>query len=291
MKSFTAAVVIIVLFGTPALAADMALKAPSPAAAPANPTWTGFYVGANAGYAWHDPAVTFIPNDPLSETQTCGGNGGGTCPSGSASFNLAGGLGGVQAGYNWQVGHAWVVGLEADLDTSNIRGTGTSPNFSLGGFSSNFQASQKVEWFGTIRGRVGFLPTNNLLLYGTGGLATGRVDQNVALNTATDGGNNQQGLGYAYWCASGPNYPTCFTGHEARTALGWTLGGGAEYDLGRGLSLKAEYLYVNLGSNPTVNVSAVSINAYFGFPPSSFTANYNSTLAFQVARAGVNWKF
>lgn len=291
MKNFTAAIAIIVLFGTPALAADMAVKAPPPAATPASPSWTGFYVGANAGYAWHDPAVTFTPNDALSQFATCDGGNGGTCPTGSASFNLAGGLGGLQAGYNWQVGRAWVVGLETDFDGSNIRGTGTSPSFALSSFSSNFQASEKVKWFGTIRGRVGFLPTDKLLLYGTGGLAYARVDQNVALNTATNGNNNQGGFGYAYFCGLTPSYPTCFAGQEARTAWGWTLGGGAEYDLGRGISLKAEYLYVNLGGNPTVNVAAVSIYAFNGSIPSSFAANYNSTLAFQVARAGVNWKF
>jgi hypothetical protein len=92
-----AAIAIIVLFGVPVLAADMAVKAPPPAVTPGSPTWTGFYVGANAGYAWHDPGVTFAPNDPLSQYATCSGGNGGTCPTGS-SFNLAGGLGGLQAG-------------------------------------------------------------------------------------------------------------------------------------------------------------------------------------------------
>src|ERR1700728_2585837 len=77
---------------TPASAADMAVKAPQTVPESASVSgWSGFYVGGNAGYGWHDPTVSFSANDPAAAFATCGGLVGGTCPP-SASFNIDGGL-------------------------------------------------------------------------------------------------------------------------------------------------------------------------------------------------------
>lgn len=269
-------------------AADMALKAPPPPAPVYS--WTGFYVGANAGYGWHDPTVSLTPNDFLIQSQTCAatGSAAGTCPAPNA-FNIQGGLGGLQAGYNFQVNQNWVLGLEADFDWSRIKGTGTS-NFFMSGFiapsPTNYQASDDVKWFGTVRGRIGVLPTNNLLLYATGGLAYGRVQENVVVNAQPGAMALPGPAGFSFNCvAAAP----CFAGNSARTATGFTVGGGAEYALWKNVSLKAEYLYVNLGSGNAFNVTA---QASFGGQPnlSSFSAAYGRT-DFHVARAGVNWRF
>ena len=112
--------------------------------------------------------------------------------------------GGVQGGYNWQFGQ-FVIGGEADIQAS-----GAGDTFALWKFSN--------PWFGTLRGRAG-LAMNNILLYGTGGLAFGNV-RAQALNLT-----------------------------ETHSAAGWTLGVGAEIGITANWSAKAEYLYVNLNNN------------------------------------------
>jgi outer membrane immunogenic protein len=287
----------IVAAGGLAGAADMAVKAPpKPVAPPAVYSWTGFYVGANGGYGWKDPTVTFTPNDANAQGFTCGGAFGGTCAP-PASFGINGGFGGLQAGYNWQLGRQWVAGLETDFDWSDIKGTGTS-NFFLGGTppkSSNFSVSQDVKWFGTVRGRLGYLPTDHLSIYATGGFAYGRIDENVALNSVAgaNGTAITPSAGFGFVCASGAN---CFLGNSSRTGTGWTAGGGAEYVLWNNISVKAEYLFVNLGSGDNVNVvallpsTAAVCAAVGGCARTSFTAGFSRT-EFHTVRGGLNWKF
>jgi len=273
------------LVGTSALAADMAVKAPPPPV-PAY-TWTGFYVGGNAGYGWHDPTVSVTPNDIVSSATTCGGAFGGTCIP-PTSFDIHGALGGVQAGYNWQINQNWLLGLETDFDWSNIKGTGTS-NFSLLGSPSSFQASENIKWFGTVRGRVGFLPWNNLLVYGTGGFAYGRVDAQAAINSPVlESADFITGNSYSCTSPGGAGATNCFLGNSSRTATGFAVGAGGEYMLWNNISVKGEYLYVDLGHGNTTNVAAQATVP--GAPiPSSFTASY-SRVDFNVVRAGLNWK-
>lgn len=268
-------------FSSSAFAADMAIKAPPPAVAPAY-SWTGFYIGGNAGYGWKgDPAVSFAPNDTLTLDNTCVG---GNCPP-SALFGINGALGGVQAGYNLQVNPNWLVGLETDFDGSKVKGTGSSDILFAGAVPGNFQASEDVKWFGTVRARAGYLVTNKLLLYGTGGFAYSRVEENGALNfNAT--GVSAVGHGFGFNCGAGIG-TNCFVGDSTRTSTGYVYGAGAEYVLWNNVSVKAEYLYVNLGRGNAFNIVAQNGN---GAIPASFTATY-SGVAFQLARGGLNWKF
>ena len=268
-----------------ASAADMAIKAP-PAPAPAE-SWTGFYAGINGGYAWKDSAATFTPNDFNALALTCGGAAGSTCPP-PASFNTRGGLWGVQAGYNWQANQAWLVGIEADFNGSHIGGSGTS-NFLMAPLAippgtSNFAVNQNADWFGTVRGRLGWTPASNTLFYATAGFAYGHVTENIVLNTTPGLAAATGNFGFS--CTTGTN---CFLGGSSRTVTGWTAGGGAEYALTHNLSLKGELLYVNLGGGDTVRVTSVA-NGGVGTMPTSFSASF-SRLDFYVARAGVNWKF
>jgi outer membrane immunogenic protein len=110
-------------------------------------------------------------------------------------------LGGLQAGYNWQSGSI-VYGLEGDLQLSSADDT-----FAPWKFSN--------PWFGTARGRVGYA-FNNVLLYGTGGLAFGEL--------------KGQGFGFS----------------ESHSSVGYTVGAGAEFALNQNWSAKIEYLYVDL---------------------------------------------
>src|SRR5215470_3848757 len=168
----------IALIATPAFAADIAVKmpvkAPPPPPVPVF-SWTGFYAGINGGYAWADRTFNFAGNDTVSQGLTCGPGGGaiGTCAP--ASFAMQGGVGGGQAGYNWQFNRNWLLGIEADFDWSSLRGRGAS-NFIFGGVSpiDIFRANENVDWFGTLRARLGFV-SDNWLIYATGGFAYGRV--------------------------------------------------------------------------------------------------------------------
>ncbi len=269
--------------GGSAFAADMAVKAPPPPTAPPTTQWTGFYVGGNFGYGWQNSTVTISPNDPLSSSVTCGyaGVALGGCPP-STAFNTGGALAGVQAGYNLQVNPSFLVGVEADFDWTHISGTGYS-NFGLDFSLATLHASENIDYFGTVRGRLGYLPLDKVLLFATGGLAYGRIQQNAGLDGGGPGGVSSPVYGYT--CSGGPN---CFIGSSSRAGVGWTAGAGFEYALWRNLRFKAEYLFVNLGGGQAVSVTAVNSQ---GSPiPSSFTAAYGA-VTFQVLRAGLNIGF
>jgi len=113
-------------------------------------SWTGFYLGANAGYAWSSGSGTFNP--------------------GAKSFTASGNAfeGGGQLGYNYQVGGSgFVIGAEGDFQ-GDFGSGGTVTATGPGGGS----ATAKVPWFGTVRGRVGYA-FDRLMIYGTGGAVFG----------------------------------------------------------------------------------------------------------------------
>jgi outer membrane immunogenic protein len=190
-------------------------------------------------------------------------------------------LGGIQAGYNWQV-NRWLAGLESDLDWSAIKGGGIS-NFQIGQAPANFVANESIKWFGTVRARLGWLPIDNILLYGTGGLAYGRVDASAVVNSVFD--VSVASAQFSFICSSGPN---CFVGNTSQTLWGWTAGFGGEFAISSNVSLKAEYLYTNLGHINVDSIAAVAPVA--GSAPSSFAANFGNVV-FSVVRAGLNYKF
>jgi len=282
------------MIATPVFAADIVAKAPPPVPAPSY-NWTGFYVGGHAGYGWQgDPTVSFTPNDPTANALTCGGSVGGTCPP-PASFGINGGLIGIQAGYNWQPTERWLAGIESDFNWTAISGTGAS-NFLIGNktpVASTFQATENVDWFGTVRGRLGWLATDNLLLYGTGGLAYGRVKASATLDSQPPAGGATFGgfpvavtLGSFACLTAGP----CFVGNTSQTLIGYTAGGGVAYAISPNVSLFAEYLYINLGHIHDVNSVALNPLAGFPAPLSSFTAHFSDVI-FNVVRGGLNYKF
>jgi len=102
----------VALIGAPALAADMAVKAPPPAPAPEVPSWTGFYIGIDAGGAWWSEKESWIPT-PTGIID----------PANLGSTHQVGAVGGFLAGYNWQFSPAWVVGIEGDFNWASLSTT------------------------------------------------------------------------------------------------------------------------------------------------------------------------
>jgi outer membrane immunogenic protein len=114
MKKIASAIACIAaLIAAPAFAADMPVKAPPAAPAPV-PTWTGWYGGIQFGGGWGDEAVTNSVNDPAIAFFFSAGNG--NAPLlGAPRSRQSGAVGGVEAGYNWQAGLNWLLGIEADF--------------------------------------------------------------------------------------------------------------------------------------------------------------------------------
>jgi outer membrane immunogenic protein len=264
------------LIGTPALAADLMYKAPPP---PSVWTWTGFYVGGNLGYGWGNRSVNYSPNDPQSAFNLGVGAGPFT-----RSLPDSGVLGGLQLGYNLQLNRNWLVGLETDFDWSGMTGSVTSsgPFLNGAGLTYSDTVTEKVDWFGTVRGRLGYLPMDNFLTYFTGGFAYGRIDRTG--NYVLPPGAGAMG-GFGSTCPAGG--APCHFGSLSSTDAGWTLGAGFEYAVLKNWTLKAEYLYVNLGGKSLTEPALIPFGAN---ALSSFNANY-SNAAFNVARVGVNYRF
>jgi outer membrane immunogenic protein len=232
--------------------------------------WTGFYVGVNAGGAWgqSDPATTtvFSPVGYFALSSV-----GAIATAGAQRANSSGFTGGLTAGYNWQASN-FVLGIESDFNYFGVRGSSTSgpvlyPCCAPTSFTVNSSVSS--DWLATVRGRVGFLATPALLLYGTGGLAVANVKSNFLF---TD---------------------TFATARESasidRTRYGWTAGVGAEYALMNGWSVKAEYLYVDLGRESTTSTNLTAFTPPIAFPANVFT--HSVDLRSNIVRVGANYKF
>nr|WP_183752733.1 outer membrane protein [Pseudochelatococcus contaminans] len=216
-----------------AFAADLPSRQVEPVApvyaAPAF-TWTGFYVGVNAGYAWN-------ANDNNNNTFY------------GSSSNDGGFTGGGQIGYNYQI-NQFVIGAEADINYADLKNKNNG--WAYTGFASN--SSNGIEWFGTVRARVGFA-IDRALIYATGGFAYG-------------GGGNDNNFVYngVYYSQS----------NDTRT--GWTVGGGVEYAFTDNITARIEGLYVNLGKE----------NRNYFVPVVNNSRKDNE---FGVVRAGLNYKF
>jgi outer membrane immunogenic protein len=269
-KLFLGSVALVALgLGTPAaFAAEKAVPAytPPPPPPPAY-SWTGCYVGASAGYAGGKSNHTTVGNSVL--TSTLGVPTAISAPAGSSiagDLNLSGFIGGFQGGCNYQVG-AWVIGFEGDGSAFNKEGQ----NFetALAPFDVRRAAwiSQTQErWLVTARGRLGLSGWgwfgDRTLLYVTGGGAWAKIDTSEFL--------------------IGANSSSPANGHqESNTRSGWTVGGGIEYPLGYGWSVKSEYLYVKFDDYTT-----------FTSPPfgNGNIAPRNVKLYDNIFRAGMNYK-
>jgi outer membrane immunogenic protein len=277
-----------------AFAADMATKAPPPAPAPVY-NWTGWYAGVNVGASFGHVKTDF---NAAPVTVTSGLSS--VIVPGFAGSNTEypdGFMGGGQIGYNWQLSPIWVVGLEADFqgalekDTntltnafdipsapiiSTITGLPTGATTSLIGTAVT-SYSTKIDWFGTVRARLGYLwGDGKVLTYVTGGLAYARVDlEGTSTVSGTAGG--------------APFSITHAIGHSHVNA-GWTVGYGMEGVLATpGWTWKVESLYMDFGHlNDT---DAVACEAECPVTVAGGQTITHTHFTDAILRGGLNYKF
>jgi outer membrane immunogenic protein len=244
----------------PAMAADMAVKAP-PIVPIAIYSWTGFYVGVNGGGGFTDDRSLLV-NETFAGAPFVSG----TWP-GSGNFgkrDVSGGFGGGQIGYNWQRDH-FVFGLEADIEGSGISGSSlatitpyiAAPNSITVGFN------ERLDWFGTARGRVGWA-WDRFLLYATGGFAYGQVKSSMTMSDT-----------FGFTAAT----------TSSSTRGGFVVGGGGEYAFNNNWSVKVEYQYIDLGRR------TLAATEFLGGAPSLFAVNSTNRYDYHTVRVGVNYKW
>jgi outer membrane immunogenic protein len=233
-----------------ALAADMAVKSPMPVKAvpyAAMYDWTGFYVGGHIGGAWTDEHATFlgttgIPLDPVGTVY---------------GANRAGFLGGVQAGYNYQMQNI-VVGITGDFSWTDSSTDQAATSTFFG--AATVHTLAKTHWYGTIAGRVGYA-ANNVLLYAKGG---------VAFTEEVYGGYTMLGGAVA----------SAFT-NQTSTRTGYVVGAGVEYGFTPNWTAFVEYNYLDFGSRSYTLVDTTN----------TFTATLDIKDHVNVVKGGVNYKF
>ena len=257
MKTVLTAAAIAALGASSALAADLPVrtytKAPPMVAAPYN--WSGFYLGANVGYGVG-----------RSRTNAYGTGGGFILENETTYLSPAGVIGGGQIGYNWQANAGFlgtvVYGVEADIQGSGQKTSSCIGLCALNNTTINVNLSQKLDWFGTVRGRVG-IANGPVLGYVTGGYAYGNVN--------TSGS----------FVSGGAISPFSFE----QTRGGYVLGSGVEAALGGNWTGKIEYLYLDLGTQ-TQLASTAAVAGTFGNPVA-----VSSRVRDNIFRGGVNYRF
>jgi outer membrane immunogenic protein len=237
-------------------AADMAVKAPPISrTAPIAYTWTGCYVGVNAGGAWARSQGSMRFNDSAGTNRQA--------VEAAERFTLdpTGFTGGGQLGCNYQTGN-FVLGAEGDLDYLGLRSSRlvTVP-FPAGGGTFTVTDSMSTDWMATARGRIGYA-VNNWLFYATGGLAVTQLRFNST-------------------------YADVFGVFEnaslSDTRYGWTAGAGIEVAIGGGpWSAKLEYLHADFGT-ASVTGTFVPVGNTFG--------THSVDLKTDIVRAGLNYRF
>jgi outer membrane immunogenic protein len=244
------------------------VKAPPPAPPP--PTWTGFYIGANGGWAWANninDATTWATTAPALRVAATG-----------VAFDQHpnGAMFGGQIGYNWQWWTNWVFGVEGDFDGANIRNSRdalTNGFQGLGPASVGAFQDEKVEWLATLRARLGYT-WGPSLFYVTGGGAWERVDFRGS------GFINASPVFAAPLSVSATDFD--------QTKSGWVAGVGYEYMITPNWTIRGEYLHYGF-SNNTVTTSAIN-TAVVGGGTSTITQTWKVP-NIDAVRVGVNFKF
>jgi outer membrane immunogenic protein len=275
MRKFLAASILFLLAG-PVMAADFPVKAPVYEAVY---NWTGFYAGLNfgAGPGHSTAGASFDPRSRFDAATVS-----------SASQDIGSVLGGMQAGYNAQINRL-VFGVEADIQATGQKGSGqstvtlTQPQVCIAPCvpppplvtNAPLSYAQSLPWFGTLRGRIGFTPTDRTLLYATGGLAYGQINGSTTLTIAPQGCIPP--------CTPNPGGSIVSTFGE--TKLGWVVGAGIEGAIIGNWTGKIEYLHVDFGSSGN-SLTQVATLPFVGTLQSS-----SGRFTDDIIRIGVNYRF
>jgi outer membrane immunogenic protein len=205
---------------------------------------------------------------------------------------------GFLLGWDWQFAPRLVAGLEADLSDSNQRGketltaagsaSGMAPSpdffffpqgiFSTASTTVTATTEQRLDWLGTVRARLGFLVTDQFLVYATGGFAFGHVVAETNLSGTLCATINRPFFGISIPSPATNCGTSSAAGSLSETRFGSAFGAGLQYLLSRNWSVKTEYIHWDLG------------RANYSMTPLSLLALNSVTTAFTTtaAPAGVN---
>lgn len=259
-------------------ALPIAAKAPPPTGAY---QWSGLYVGGHLGGAWQnvdvsDPSAFSVLNGccfGLSSTEN---------PAAASNAHGGGILGGVQAGWMYQI-QRLVVGADVDFSGTGLKGSSNNALAAVPGFGyfANEAYSVKTNWTATSTVTLGFAK-NDWMVYGKAGTAWADNSYNIAVAGAG---------GFAPY--SGPT-PFAFTANSDRIVTGWTGGVGVKWALSTNLFVNAEYDLLDFGSQAqhlSGAFTAVPVNS-FGFrvaPGATFDPVFAQVIS--EFKVGLNYKF
>jgi outer membrane immunogenic protein len=181
------------------------------------PQFSGLYVGAAVGFGSRK-----VENENL------------TLGTSFSDQENAATLGGY-VGYNWIVCAPYQLGIEADIPYLGGSPTARDIEFGPTGLNETTRLNSAMDWFGTLRGRAGYLLHDTFLLYATGGLAYSRIDLTLSDNCVG--------------CGNSPFNLGPFSQSNSGNRVGWTAGGGGELLLDSNWIIRGEALFVDLGSD------------------------------------------
>lgn len=260
-----------------------------PRGAAAGSAWDGFYAGFNSGYmmAAGNPVTSSssVQANALDVTGVPYSAAIARSASGSVALDGGGALGGAQIGYNLPTTGRFLLGAEADIQAASLSGqstlTGTgsvTDGVSTARVTTDTISEARVDWLGTIRARLGYFATPQMLLYASGGLAYGGVSSSVTVNQRWSG------------LLAAPTLQTqSGTTTSASLASGWAVGGGFEWMILPSLSWKAEYLFFDLGAR-SLGSSTIATTNFTGFSDVVGTST-NLRFSGHILRAGLNYHF
>ena len=227
-------------------------------------SWTGFYVGGHAAGGStnvKDAALSWGAGNYLAPGSA---NAVGVEQTSHKNFNFDQAGGGIQAGYNYQFGHA-VAGIEADLTLLGPGGsTAITAPYVTSPQSYTIRYAAKIDWLTTIRGRLGYA-ADRWLMYVTGGVTIADAHFDWSFSDTV------------------PGYGTG-SGHKVLTRP--VVGGGFEYALTNNVSAKLEYLYMSLGT-----ISAAGTIRDVPFTGFSNALTGQANLSTHLVSFGLNYKF
>lgn len=271
----------------PVCAADLVPHSAGSEAPLSSPhSWSGLYVGINAGAAWSsaETSTNSVPTfgAPLGGGVAVAASMAAVIPH-QLDTHRAGFIGGAHIGYNWQ--RSWLVlGLEADLDGASARATTSKATIvPIVGYPFNSTAartaiSNKLDYVGMVRARVGVTPLESVLVYATGGFAYSEVRGALTVTERILGPS------------TGIDTTMSARASTSEVKIGWVIGLGAEYALTPTWSFKGEYLHYDLGTTRGGADIASNYTGGGGVFASSRTA-FKTRWSGDIGRAGLSYHF
>jgi outer membrane immunogenic protein len=258
---------LLALTASAGFAADLPSRSAPPTPVFAQPpifSWAGPYIGINAGGAFSSGGNTKTIGSPGFQAL------GPALAPGSLNTNGSGFIGGAQAGYNFQSG-SLVYGVEADIDWLDQKKSASfTSSTTVLGSTLTTAATHNLDYLGTVRGRLGFTPTDRILVFATGGLAYGGVKESGSV-----------------FANSAP--ALAWSGSTSGVRTGFAVGGGAEYALTNNITFKGEYLYYDLGGKSNTAVGNAAVNSVAALNGVYYVSRADTKGS--LVRVGLNYKF